>query len=496
MNAASSLFTALPPSMPGSSAPSTPDQSAAPLAGTESFLSVMSQVEPDGFSNSFGQAGNPDTDSFPAETPDDTVKGGSSVSSTLLAAMIQSPGTGESRKATSSQTASSKTKTSGSGASATDASNPFATPPDIALLSVLAQPQIAAVPFLKPASVQTGNFKVAPTGQEDHKTGAGTKTSGTDAPVTARPASEHKPEMAGPVPKKIDPSPAGTAASTKAVAARPAEPAAPPPQPVTAQIAKAPSTGLDPADGTGGALSSQRMNFTGEKNEIAGPAAQKVPGAPAKDAFAIQAANDLAGASTSDHSGHQQDATDPSQMMGWPAKAGELNANAANGAGPAASGNHAATVAERVGHLVSQQAVTIRQSGANNLAVSLKLDPHTELNLQLTNHNGQIEASVRFERGAVAGLDSHWKDLQDSLARQNVQLLPLENKTVSRTPSFNAASDQGTASFLKQSPQNPQRQGRGTRQDSPPAVVVVQNVPATNKATTRTASRQGWESWA
>jgi hypothetical protein len=493
MNAASSLFATPPPPIPGSSAPSTSDQSAAPLADTESFLSVMSQVEPDGFSNPFGQAGNPDTDLSPAETPDDTVKGGSSVSSTLLAAMIQSPtAIGESRKPASSQAASSKTKTSSSGASATDAPNLFATPPDIALLSVLAQPQT----LLRPASVQTGNSKIAPTSPEDRKADSITKTSGTDAPVTARSASERKPEMAGPVPKKIDSSQAETAASTKTVPARPAEPAAPPLQPVAAQAVKAPSTGLDPADGTGGALSSQRMNFTGEKNEIAGPAAQKVPGAPAKDAFAVQAANDLAGASTSDHSGHQQDATDPSQIMGWPAKAGELNAGAANGTGAAPSGDHAATVAERVGHLVSQQAVTIRQSGANNLAVSLKLDPHTELNLQLTNHNGQIEASVRFERGAVAGLDSHWKDLQDSLARQNVQLLPLENKTASRTPSFNAASDQGSASFLKQSPQNPQKQGRETRQDSPSSVVVVQNVPATNKTTTRTASRQGWESWA
>ena len=96
--------------------------------------------------------------------------------------------------------------------------------------------------------------------------------------------------------------------------------------------------------------------------------------------------------------------------------------------GSAAPVDTSAAQALRVAHLFNQEVVMIRQSGANSLAVSLKLDPHTELFLQLTNHDGQIQASIRCERGNLAGLGGHWGELRESLARQNVQLLPLENK--------------------------------------------------------------------
>ncbi|MGP8200994.1 MAG: hypothetical protein ACLQU4_15995 [Limisphaerales bacterium] len=182
-------------------------------------------------------------------------------------------------------------------------------------------------------------------------------------------------------------------------------------------------------------------------------------------------------------------------MMNLPAQASAGNVDAAKGTGAAPSVDHAAIQAERVGHLLNQQVVMIRQSGANNIAVSLKLDPHTELSLQLTNHNGQIEASVRWERGSVAGLENHWKDLQESLARQNVQLLPLETRTPGRSAVSNYASDTTSGSHFHQSSQNPQRQSREARQDLSPDT-TVQTVPVTEKATTRTVSRQGWESWA
>ena len=235
------------------------------------------------------------------------------------------------------------------------------------------------------------------------------------------------------------------------------------------------------------------MKFGTEKNEIAGPTAQKVPTASLKDDLSTKSANDSTVGFDSDHSGHKQDSIDSALVMNWPVKASEGNVDAGKGTGAAQSVDHSATQAERVGHLVNQQVVMIRQSGANNLAVSLKLDPHTELSLQLTNHNGQIEASVRWERGAVAGLENHWKDLQESLARQNVQLLPLENRASPRTPASN--SDTASASLFNQSSQNPQRHSRDERRDLPPAA-TVKTVPETNKATTRTASRQGWESWA
>jgi hypothetical protein len=186
--------------------------------------------------------------------------------------------------------------------------------------------------------------------------------------------------------------------------------------------------------------------------------------------------------------------------MDWPNKSGGLTLDAGKGTGIAPSIDHSAAQIEHVGRLVNQQVSMMRQSGANNLAVSLKVDPQTELSLQLTNHNGQMEASIRWERGATTGLDSHWKDLQESLARVNVQLLPLENKVSSRTPALDSEPQAASASSFNQTSQNPQRQSREARQDLPLAGAVV-TVSATatnktNKTTTRTVSRQGWESWA
>ena len=86
---------------------------------------------------------------------------------------------------------------------------------------------------------------------------------------------------------------------------------------------------------------------------------------------------------------------------------------------------------ERVSRLVFQEAVMLQQSGATSLAVSLKVDKRTELFLQLTSHDGQMLASLRFERGNSAGLGGQWEQLQDSLARQDVHLLPLANRLFS-----------------------------------------------------------------
>jgi hypothetical protein len=80
---------------------------------------------------------------------------------------------------------------------------------------------------------------------------------------------------------------------------------------------------------------------------------------------------------------------------------------------------------KQVERLISREVVMVRQSGAEALAVSLKVDWQTSLFLQLTNHHGQIEAAVRCESGEAGVLAAGWGQLQQSLALQNVQLLPL-----------------------------------------------------------------------
>ena len=80
---------------------------------------------------------------------------------------------------------------------------------------------------------------------------------------------------------------------------------------------------------------------------------------------------------------------------------------------------------ERLEQMVSREVLSIRQSGASTLGVALKLDANTQLFLQLTTTNGLTQASVRLDRGQFAPEDSQWAQLQQSLARQNVELLPM-----------------------------------------------------------------------
>ncbi len=280
--------------------------------------------------------------------------------------------------------------------------------------------------------------------------------------------------------------------------AKPVDLAASPPQPVVSEIA---STATDssvsgiPPDGTGVALNRQRMKFVVEKNEIAGRTVQKLPHTPAGDDFSTETAVKSASPVDSGVSGQKKDSSDSAIVLDWPANSAALPVEQGSSPATAQAADHSATQAERLSNMVNQEVVMIRQSGANSLAVSLKLDPHTELFLQLTNHNGQIQASLSCERGSVPGLDHHWADLQESLAKQNVQLLPLENSVSSRTPALSpvAASDASTP--FQQSSQNPRQPTRDLPQDLPPVAAAVKTVSAT-KAKTKTSSRQGWESWA
>jgi len=393
-------------------------------------------------------------------------------------------------------------KTSDRIAASDETHAPLATPPDPALLAAMTQMQVAAGEFRKPVSNQPVNSKVAPAADGDEPRPLTETSVSSQSIIASKPgaatfapssASENKPA------KTVDSHPTGTAVSKKEPTAQPAELAGSPQQPIAAQVSipsQMVSISADPGDGTGGALSSQRMNFEGKKNEIAGHPEQKVPTAPQKNDFSVRAASEAALGSDSEHTGPKQDSIDSALVLDLSNKSTELT-DVSRGTGVAPSVDNSAAQAERVGHLVNQQVTMMRQSGANNLAVSLKVDPHTELSLQLTNHNGQIEASVRWERGSSAGLGNHWKDLQESLGRLNVQLLPLKNEVSSRTSAFNSVANATPSSYFNQTSQNPQRQSRQAQEDLPlPDAFVAVPATATTKTATRTASRQGWESWA
>jgi hypothetical protein len=150
---------------------------------------------------------------------------------------------------------------------------------------------------------------------------------------------------------------------------------------------------------------------------------------------------------------------------------------------------------EQVARMVTQEVTMLRQSGATSLAVSLKVDAHTELFVQLTSHGGQMQASLHCERGSLAGLDGHWGQLQESLARQNVQLMPLQDRNPSRNPF--AGMDPDTGGSPQPGDGSPQQQPQ--RGDARANELLTESAGRTTRArptTNRSSSRRGWESWA
>jgi hypothetical protein len=177
------------------------------------------------------------------------------------------------------------------------------------------------------------------------------------------------------------------------------------------------------------------------------------------------------------------------------------NAPAQVESAPAASSAATAGQAERVFRMVSQEVVMIKQSGASSLAVSLKVDAHTELFLQLTDHDGQMQAAIRIERGNAAGLAEHWGQLQESLGRQNVQLLPLEERANTRHSTHNPFSN--NAGSTPQGQQEHARSHRAQQQfaDDAPATTGRSGKSSRGTATksknkTKIPDPDGWESWA
>jgi hypothetical protein len=298
-----------------------------------------------------------------------------------------------------------------------------------------------------------------------------------DATAMAKDSPQATP--ASPVPP---PNPAGsTKANTQAAIL----------QTVAAIVAEANPAVTD--TGTSAALDTQIMKFTGQKNETAGRTVQKLPRASSNGSLSSDSSGSSAGQLATTGSGRKTEWTNLPGMADLTIQSatGELHDTSTLIAGSAADSS--ASQVERVAHLVTQEALMIRQSGAASLAVSLKLDHQTELFVQLTNHNGQIQASLRCERGNLSGLDGHWGQLQESLARQNVQLLPQEGQS-----SFRDQAGTFSGGSFKDSgqPSQDQRQQAGNLRAEPSLLNQPVNSTASPKAKNKNSGRKGWESWA
>ena len=249
-----------------------------------------------------------------------------------------------------------------------------------------------------------------------------------------------------------------------------------------------------PPSGTTVAINGQRMKSASQANEIAGSAAQKLPPS-------LQTASEAPGADEAIPAVRASIPVDFSDLRQSTGQWMILDSTAPMAAVPTLTANIAgasmpsAARIEQVEHLISREVVTIRQSGADALAVSLKVDSRTSLFLQLTNHQGRIEASVRCESGDAGALDAHWKQLQESLARQNVQLLPRQDKPLPVGPSSDAQAEtpgnfQDGPSAGQQPPRPPAPPVEKPSEDAMNAAIGL------SKPKPKPRRHPGWESWA
>jgi len=244
---------------------------------------------------------------------------------------------------------------------------------------------------------------------------------------------------------------------------------------------KEPESKPPPANGTSAASTGQRMSFTSERYEIAGRREQKLPPAAISAVSSTDMGSSPAGGGAKlslPFSWHDAP-SEPLAIMYLSTKAASPGAPAMETILDAPAPTRGASPLERLEQMISHEAVTVRQTGAQTLGVSLKLDSNTELFLQLTAHNGLTQASVRCERGSFAPEDSQWAQLRQSLAAQNVELLPMTGGS--------------NLNFQQPSEEHPRQ--LAAREDWAAAGAAAQPAqPRKQKGQNR--PRRNWESWA
>ncbi len=243
----------------------------------------------------------------------------------------------------------------------------------------------------------------------------------------------------------------------------------------------------------------QSMKFAAEQNEIAGSEVQKLPTATGHGAVSPDSAgNDGKNPAPRLVTAKAEPAL-PASAVNFSAKPVLADLQQPVSAPDRTQSADRLAQIEHTANMVNREVVMMKQSGAESLAVSLKVDQHTELFLQLSNHDGQLQASLRFERGDASGLSANWGQLQESLARHNVQLLPLENRNAARDQNLppQPASTASGDSSQRQTPQNPDRQAPELRQEAVLNRPFTPKSPAARKSPKQSASpRDGFESWA
>lgn len=146
--------------------------------------------------------------------------------------------------------------------------------------------------------------------------------------------------------------------------------------------------------------------------------------------------------------------------------------------------------ADRIAHLVATEAALMVSHRADSLAVVIRPDAQTELFLQLRQHNGQIEAFVRCERGDITSLGAGWGELQERLARQDIRLSPLQTPIQTRDD-LSVPPGKGDTAHDRS---DRKRHDIPASEELPMVGSITE--PLRRPARSRARKVNGWESWA
>ena len=163
---------------------------------------------------------------------------------------------------------------------------------------------------------------------------------------------------------------------------------------------------------------------------------------------------------------------------------------------PAPLSPEQSAMVDRVSSLLLRETSLVRQYSSDSMAVVLRPDDGTELYVHFARRNGQIEATIRCDRGDVQQLGALWPQLQKSLAQQRVRLAPLqEGPSANLIFTHSAGSSGGGGGSQRHSPSDRQSMDEW----SAPASSVPDRSHVRGRGGSRrrlTTSRPGWETWA
>jgi len=141
---------------------------------------------------------------------------------------------------------------------------------------------------------------------------------------------------------------------------------------------------------------------------------------------------------------------------------------------------------EKVFAEVAERVVSFKRVGADSAEVSLRPDRGTEITLQMSVRNGQVQVVARLERGNFDSLNARWGDLQQTLSQQGVRVSNLQHTTLNTRTGQQDIGGQPQRRFG--------REPEGL-DELPPGGTMTEPL---SKQSPRTAARnrRGWEMWA